>query len=146
MNFDEQAIVREHFLDRGEICLLVDGATYFTETYHKMHCITTGCTIPPQKYWNIEIINAWQGHEVCTLEGKKFGLWKERLQNFWTTWPCSRQKMDNVIQGRMIIITVFPRQYFAITHSYRYNTENYVVLLQKSQKQPLEMFCKGSYL
>ena len=37
--------------------------------------------------------------------------------------------------GRVIIITVFPWQFFVITLSY-------VVLLQKAQKQPLEVFCK----
>ena len=31
-----------------------------------------------------------------------------------------------------------------ITQSYCYNTEYYFVLLQKPQKQPLEMFCKRS--
>ena len=25
---------------------------------------------PPQEYWNIEITNAWQGHEVWTLAGQ----------------------------------------------------------------------------
>ena len=37
--------------------------------------------------------------------------------------------------GRVIIITVFPWKFFVITLSY-------VVLLQKAQKQPLEVFCK----
>ena len=35
-----------------------------------MHSITMGYTIPLQKHWNIEIINAWQGPEVWTLPGK----------------------------------------------------------------------------
>ena len=43
-----------------------------------------------------------------------------------------------------MIITVFPWQFLVITQSYRYNTENYVVLLQKPEKQPLEVFCKRS--
>ena len=48
--------LQEDFLDRSEFLLLVDAAIYFTETYYKMHSITMGYTIPPEKYWNIEIL------------------------------------------------------------------------------------------
>ena len=41
---------------KSEFLLLVDAAIYFTETYYKMHSITMGYTIPPEKYWNIEIL------------------------------------------------------------------------------------------
>ena len=61
---------QEHFLDRGELLLLVDGAIYFIEPYCKIHYITMEDTIHPQKYWNIEIINARQGDEFWTLLGK----------------------------------------------------------------------------
>ena len=42
----------------------------------------------------------------------------------------------------MIIITVFPWQFLVINQNNCYNTENCVVFLQKTQKQPLEVFCK----
>ena len=42
----------------------------------------------------------------------------------------------------MVIIKVFPLKRLVITQSYRYKTEYYVVLLQKPQIQPLEMFYK----
>ena len=41
-----------------------------------------------------------------------------------------------------ISMTIFG---YNITQSYRYDTEYQVVLLQKPQKQPLEVFCKGTY-
>ena len=62
----------------------------------------------------------------------KFGLRRERLQTFW-------------LDGRVFafVFIVFPWQFLVITYSYRYNTENHVVFLQKPQK-PLEVFSKRS--
>ena len=72
----------------------------------------------------------------------KFGLWPERVQNFWTRWPCFWWKMDIFISGRVIIITVFPWQFLVKTHNDRYNTENCVGFLQKPQKQHWRCFVK----
>ena len=50
-----------------------------------MHCITMGYTIPPEKHWNIEILNTWQGHEVWSLAGKTkiFGLDDRTFDKRW---------------------------------------------------------------
>ena len=51
------------------VLLLVDGQSILQR-------LTIRCNVllwvhhPPQEYWNIEITNAWQGHEVWTLAGQ----------------------------------------------------------------------------
>ena len=39
---------------------------------------------------------------------KKFGLWWERLRNFWTKWAYFMIGDGYFYVGRVIIVTVFP--------------------------------------
>ena len=115
MTFDNQGIVSETFLRQRWVLLLVDGAIYFTDTYYKMHCITIGCTTPPQKYWNYTKINAWQSHEVWTLVGKAIKL---------LDWMGILLIGDGCFYiGSVVIITLFLWQFLVIIQSYRYSTE-----------------------
>ena len=77
---------------------------------------------------------------------KKFGLGRrswERLQNFGPDGHAfDRRWMILYREGEnncSISVTIFG---YNITQSYRCNTEHQVVLLQKPQKQSLEVFCK----
>ena len=93
-----------------------------------------GYTTLPQKYWKYTKINAWEDQEVWTLVGQAttlldlIGILLIGDGYFYI--------------GTVVIITVFPWQFLVITQIYRYNTEYWVVLLQKPQKQPLDVFCK----
>ena len=96
MNFDNQGIVSGTFLRQRRLLLLVDGATYFTVTYYKMHFVTTGYTTTK--------INAWEDHEVWTLVGK--------ATNFWTRCAYFCWGNGYFYVRRLIIITVFPWQFW----------------------------------
>ena len=45
-------LFQEHFLDRDEFLLFVNGAIYFTETYYKMHLLWD----TPSTLKNIEML------------------------------------------------------------------------------------------